>query len=93
MLTEIADNRGINFAFSFMLFNDYKCLRLASPENTSHVIAHANDELSILVAFPSAINCGPQSQYPTWIGNDWNTWMNIGGMDRRVERACHFERD
>ena len=45
------DNREINLAFSFMLLNNYKCLRLASPD-TSHVIAQANDELSILVAFP-----------------------------------------
>ena len=63
------DNKGINFAFSFMLFNDYKCLRLASPENTSHVIAPANDELSILVAFPP-----PQPQI---VAHNHNTLLGL----------------
>jgi hypothetical protein len=68
------DNRGINLAFSFMLFIDYKCLGFASP-HTSHVIAPANDELSILVAFPLSHNAP--------------TWMSIGGpiILRGIERA------
>ena len=62
------DNKGINLAFSFILLNDYKCLRLASPENTSHVIALANHELSILVALP---------RQPQIVAHNHNTLLGL----------------